>query len=202
MATKIIKNNTDQVVVLSDINLDIAASASYTIPPDRYSRYAASSDLITKLGDGTLTCNDGTDDLSLIDATSFLQITNVSDIILDPRSIEFSWAGVGAPELSTVNSTYTTMARIVFRGSSVVGTPSAMTAACFQQGTDMSIRVFDVTNTQVIAEVSGIVSSTPSLVDFVTISGVPETEAIWDIQLLEHGEGGETASLSAFSIEF
>lgn len=65
--SKILKNNTAAAINL-DIGHVIPASGQYTIDPANYSLFARSDDVITKLAVEDLTYNDGSVDLSTIDA--------------------------------------------------------------------------------------------------------------------------------------
>lgn len=69
---KILNNNTAGVISIADAATDIPVEG-YTIPDSKYARFAASSDVITSLAAGDLTLNDGSQDLSLVNATVSLQ---------------------------------------------------------------------------------------------------------------------------------
>lgn len=58
--SKVLVNSTGGDVAITDCGVTVAASSSYTIPPQDYSTFAASSDVITLLTAGTLTLTDGT----------------------------------------------------------------------------------------------------------------------------------------------
>jgi hypothetical protein len=72
--SKILRND-DQVeaVELPDAGVSIAPNSSYTIPPQDYSTFAASSDVIQALSEGLLTLNDGGNDIT--------NLSNAIDII-------------------------------------------------------------------------------------------------------------------------
>ena len=63
--SKILKNNTGSPVSIDDTGVTVPASGQYVIPPEDYLIWAASSDVVTKVGDSTLTVNDGSDDLTI-----------------------------------------------------------------------------------------------------------------------------------------
>ena len=86
--------------------------------------------------------------------------------------------------LKVDDTTYKTKGRFVFQGSTVTGTPTLIKIiAEVSSGSTGSVRLFDATNSLVIAEKTGISSTTPSIVDMGTISNVPTGEAIFEIQL-------------------
>ena len=63
--SKIVKNNTGSPVDVADTGQTIPASGQLTINPSNYFTWAESSDIVTLVGDGTLTINDGSTDLSI-----------------------------------------------------------------------------------------------------------------------------------------
>jgi len=74
MASKIVKNNTGSPIIIVDVgNVTIPASGQYTIPPEDYLIWAESSDIITEVGSGDVTVNDGNIDLSIARGVSYLQ---------------------------------------------------------------------------------------------------------------------------------
>jgi len=70
---KILKNQTGSAVSISDTGITVPASGNYTIPPQDYNLWAASSDVITEIGDGTLVVNDGSEDLSISDGVDLIK---------------------------------------------------------------------------------------------------------------------------------
>ena len=128
--------------------------------------------------------------------------SGLTNIPTGTTDVELSWAIDGAPALSTSNAAYTTMARFVYEGSIDVGTPIVMKIiAATPDATSYDLRIFDVTNTLTIAEVTGQVNTTPVVVDLGTISNIPTGAAVFEVQLLRTGTGGQTAEVSAFSME-
>lgn len=71
--SKILINNTASPVPITDTGVTIAASSQYTIPPQDYLLWAASSNVVTYIGDSTLTVNDGSDDLSISDGVDLIK---------------------------------------------------------------------------------------------------------------------------------
>lgn len=73
MAQRILKNNTGSPVSISDTGGTVPASGQLVINPVDYGVYEGSSDVVTLIGDSTLTVNDGTFDLSINEGTRLIQ---------------------------------------------------------------------------------------------------------------------------------
>lgn len=72
--TKILKNQTGSAILISDTGVSIPASPStYTVVPMDYPLWAASSDIITYIGNGSIIVNDGSFDLSKADSVAAIQ---------------------------------------------------------------------------------------------------------------------------------
>lgn len=71
---KILYNQTGSPILVTDTGISVPASpASYTIPPQDYDLWAASSDIVTHVGSGDIIVNDGSFDLDKAPAISLLQ---------------------------------------------------------------------------------------------------------------------------------
>lgn len=71
---KILKNQTASPILVGDTGVSIPASpATYTIVANDYPLWAASSDIVTSVGNGNIVVNDGSFDLSKADGISLLQ---------------------------------------------------------------------------------------------------------------------------------
>lgn len=70
---KILKNTTGSDILVSDVGINLLANSSYTIPPTDYEMWAASSDIITFVGNGNVVVNDGTFDLAKAPGIGLLQ---------------------------------------------------------------------------------------------------------------------------------
>lgn len=71
--SKILKNNTNSEVPISDTGVSISASGQYTIQEQDFSLWAASDNLITLIGNDTITVNDGSFDLSKSDGINLIK---------------------------------------------------------------------------------------------------------------------------------
>jgi hypothetical protein len=83
--SKILINTTLFPVSITDVGITVAASSSYIIPPQDYSFWAASSNIITEIGNGTIIVNDGLIDLTIDEAIAFLSLSETAKgIRFDP----------------------------------------------------------------------------------------------------------------------
>lgn len=72
--SKILKNTTGSDISIADTGITIAASpATYTISPTDYLLWAASDNIITEIGSGTIIVNDGSVDLGISDGTDLIK---------------------------------------------------------------------------------------------------------------------------------
>ena len=86
--SKILKNNTASAVPLTDTGVTVPASGQYTIPPQDYLLWAASSDVITEVGNAVLTVNDGSFDLNISDGIDLIKGLYDRDYIREYAVIE------------------------------------------------------------------------------------------------------------------
>lgn len=70
---KILKNTTSSSIFISDTGVNLLPNSDYTVPATEYPLMAASSDLITWIGNGSIIVSDGTFDLSKADAVALIQ---------------------------------------------------------------------------------------------------------------------------------
>ena len=67
----------------------------------------------------------------------------------------------------------------------------------------MDVRVYDVENSLVVAEVLGVSLPYPSMVDLGSISNVSQDRAIWELQYRRaSGSGNQTVSCSSATLEY
>lgn len=71
--SKVIRNITVSPVTVADCGVTIPATSNYTIPSQDYPLWAASNNVITFVGAGTLIVNDGFIDLSISDGTDWIK---------------------------------------------------------------------------------------------------------------------------------
>ena len=73
MATKILKNQLATDIFITDTGVNILASSDYTIPAHDFPIWAASSDIISYIGNGNLIVNDGSYDLNKAEGIGLIQ---------------------------------------------------------------------------------------------------------------------------------
>jgi hypothetical protein len=71
--SKILKNNTGSPVNIADVGQTVPASGQLVVVPTDYLLYAASNNVITLIGNSTLTVNDGSFDLSISDGIDLIK---------------------------------------------------------------------------------------------------------------------------------
>jgi hypothetical protein len=70
---KIVKNTTGSNIAIADTGITVSANSQYTIPAQDYLLWAASDNIITKIGDGSIVINDGSSDLSISDGVDLIK---------------------------------------------------------------------------------------------------------------------------------
>lgn len=78
---KILINNTSSDILISDTGTNILASSSYIIPASDYPVWAASSDIITKIADLSLTVNDGSENLNIAHGVGLIQGSFIKKVV-------------------------------------------------------------------------------------------------------------------------
>jgi hypothetical protein len=102
------------------------------------------------------------------------------------------------PYLQTTNNSYTVLSRCIFPGSSVVSLTKILASVSTISGSySLDIRIYDITNSLVIAEKLTITSTTVTIHDLGTISNVPVNQAIFEIQLRANGNASRVARCSS-----
>lgn len=71
--SKILKNQTAQDLFIADTGVTIPASGQYTIPPQDYALWAASSDVIVAIATVTVIVNDGGNDVGISDGVDIIK---------------------------------------------------------------------------------------------------------------------------------
>lgn len=150
--SKIIKNTTGSPIDIIDTGIEIAASSSYTIPPQDYSIWAASSSILGPVSSGDLVVNDGSVDLTPAQGIGllygfFVQKDFVPAIKNNDRlKVEVLNTG-GAPIIQVSSNDQTSG----YLEQKVVGTLNKIVATVDGEGSDEKLRftigshVFDKT---------------------------------------------------------
>ncbi len=108
------------------------------------------------------------------------------------------------PWWPTTSSTYITVADLIFRGTSSVGSPTAIKVTGWSDsGSTGAARIYDVTNSLVICENASYTETVKTIQDLGAISNLPAGEAVWEIQVKRAtGTGGSSTYISACSVQF
>lgn len=106
-----------------------------------------------------------------------------------------------APYVKMESTSYTEIGSFIFRGTNAAGTPTAIKSVSYSEGTDSySIQIYDVTNSKIIAEQTGITGLTPQIEDLGTLSNLPTGEAIFKI--FGKKDAGDKGILQSISIQY
>jgi hypothetical protein len=116
-----------------------------------------------------------------------------------------SWAS-NAEDFISKNSalTYTSQATMEYKGSDSIGVPQKI--SIIGRGSSAtptySIRIYDITNALVIAELTAQSNTVKTAIDMGAISNVPTGNSIWEIQTKRDSGGNVAFELSALTIEY
>jgi len=118
-------------------------------------------------------------------------------------NINFSYTGENGDGAETKSATYETVAAFIFEGSTALAAITSIKAIASADGsTSADIRVFDATNSLVIAELTGFTNATPEIINLGSISNVPAGEALFELQMLRDGGGGDRGLCSSLQVKF
>jgi len=168
---------------VQDTKVKLDATAAPTATDDSAAGYTVGSRWINTTTDKEYVCLDST-------ATSavWTETTQAGGASSYYQTVLFS-DGTN-PWTESASVTYKLMGCIMYPGSTVTGSLTKISAILFLgAGTDLDIRIYDSTNSQVIVEKIDITDSTATIHDLGTISNVPTGEAIFNIELLATGSG-------------
>ncbi len=102
----------------------------------------------------------------------------------------------------TTSGSYEAKQYIAYEGSGSK-TPTKIEAIVEISGaTSGDIRIFDETNSLTVAELTGFSDASATLKDLGTISNLPVTPAIFSIQLLRTGAGGQSATVHTVKVSY
>jgi len=82
--SKILKNTTASAINITDTGITLAALSDYTIPPQDYLIWAASSDILSPVGVGDVIVNDGSENLDPSTGIDLLKGIVSADFVSDP----------------------------------------------------------------------------------------------------------------------
>ena len=89
-------------------------------------------------------------------------------------------------------TSYARVSAFIFEGTTALGNITNIAANIWRNiATTVDVRVYDVTNTALIAELTGITStSSANIEDLGSITNLPAGEALFEVQILRTGGGG------------
>lgn len=134
----------------------------------------------------------------------------LADLLVVTKSgrfpLNFVISGQSAPYFDTNSTSYQEACAFIFPGTTAIGTPTKIQAIFYRisgaAGTG-EIRILDVTNSLVIAELTGVNtgSGVETIQDLGVISNLPAAEAIFEVQIRRQG-GGSTWAVAAAEFIF
>ena len=100
--------------------------------------------------------------------------------------------------------TYVSQSSFEFKGELQVGSPSKITVVgnSSDGNPTLSIRIYDITNALVIAEINGYATTARTIIDMGAIANIPPAGAIWEVQALRDAAGAVALELSSLTIEY
>lgn len=114
--------------------------------------------------------------------------------------IHVSFNGAVEPFFHTTQSGYTFAGAFTFRGTSIVGTPTAVKFVVGTKGNaTLDVRLYDVTNANVIAEVTGASGPGPLVVTDSSLLNLPSGEAVFEVHI-KRASGGGSSHVRVYSI--
>lgn len=116
--SKILKNITASPIEIGDTGVTLQPTPTdYTIPPTDYLIWAASSDIVTQIGNGNVVVNDGSFDLSVSDGTDLIKGLFPSEVdvntVLNPVKVAFD----NTVQVNPLGLLRTSSARVLFNQS-------------------------------------------------------------------------------------
>ena len=108
------------------------------------------------------------------------------------------------PYAATASTSYVVVADFIYRGTSLAGAIAAIMAVAWADvSTTCAIRIYDVTNAQVICEKTNITVNTKGMADLGTISNLPANPAIFEVQIKRAaGSGGAMVYVSSAQVRY
>lgn len=100
------------------------------------------------------------------------------------KCIEITLSGNANNYLFAKSATYAVLSRFVFKGTTILGSPTNIKAIIHVKTAAKpgDVRIYDLTNANVICEVTGVSSLVPITVNLGTLSNLPSGEAMFEVQ--------------------
>jgi len=144
--------------------------------------------------------------------SSWIEIDNNPEIVLDPgsegRGIVMALTGNVAggqsqPYIQVKSNDYVVASRFIFAGTDLVGKPAKLTILYLVEDSLQtgSIRLYDLTNGNIIAEKTGIDDEDFTILDMGLLSSLPQGNSVLEIQA-KTISNGHYIRVSSLTMEF
>jgi hypothetical protein len=105
------------------------------------------------------------------------------------------------PYIETESGTYITVGSFVFEGTECSSPTAAKWIIETTGDAQADVRLYDVTNSQVIAELTGQTASGPTIKASSSLSNLPASDSVFQVQILKSaGAGGNKARIYGFGL--
>jgi hypothetical protein len=168
----------------------LTISQSYEIQLHERIDWASDSAVLADINAGDLIVNDGTDDLSASDGIELLQNMSMG------RRLTIAFGDVDSAVSTHDGLAWKVMRRFTYRGSSREGTPKRFLASVRGVGTTGKIRLYDKTNTNIIAQKT-IADGPFAFVSDTTLINIPVGRSLFEIQLQSDTNGSDVMVTAA-----
>lgn len=116
--SKILKNTTAFPIEISDVGVTVQPTPTdYTIPPQDYLLWAASSDIVTQVGNGNVIVNDGSFDLSISDGIDLIKGLFPSEVTVNTEDNPVSISFNSSAQINPLGILRTSSSRVLFNRS-------------------------------------------------------------------------------------
>jgi hypothetical protein len=103
-------------------------------------------------------------------------------------------------KIVTGDTSYFTAHIFCFQGTDLLGAPEEISIICgWIDNTTQSVRIYDITNNQVICERTDITTEFPVVEDMGTISNLTAAPALWEVQM-KRPQGGPAREVAVASM--
>ena len=177
---------------------NLSATAPPTVNNDVDEGYTVGSTWVDTTNNITYICLDNTDG-----AAVWQQSSNAG--VVGARVDAVSWADDADDFIGkNLTNSYVSQGAFVFQGADDVGSPTVIEVLANGSSSSPahSIRIYDITNAQVIAEVTGRTSTVRSIIDMGTISNLPASPAEFQVQAKRDAGGSIALELSSCILKF
>lgn len=157
-------------ILIRDMGIIIPASSQKNLNQEEIILSEKSVDLLTLIDSNSIAVHNGINTLSILEAKNVLK-----------GKESFVFSATFDIDNVTSSTEFTVVGRVPFRGTNVMTTPYKIFCVGKTNGT-AEVRLFDLTNNKIICLKSGIVNTTPDLIDLGTFSNLSQERSIIEIQ--------------------